>query len=416
MEFSYKAVDADGQIIEGQESGLSYADVILRLKQKGYTVLDLREEKEVDAADSSETSSQSFSFEPFGVPKSQVVTFTRQLSELIEAGIPIVQSITTLRRYTRSQKFKAILGAVASDILTGNSIHEAMAKHPEVFDKLYVSIIKAGEVSGNLLTMIERLADYLETQEELRGKIKSALTYPLFILGFSALLVYAMVSYLLPQFEPIWQQSGLDLNQYPITVMLMKISSMTHSFADEAILVLFLGLLFWVFKTLLQTPEGIRTRDSALLKIFYLGDLITLSVMVRVASTLSTLLDAGLPLTQALELTGDISGNVVVKEALLRVSESVQKGDDLTAAFKKFKVFPPLMVQMIAIGEKSGRLQKMLSRISVYYQRQLDNAIKGISSLIEPVTMVMVGGVVFIFVLGVFMPIMGIVVALQNKM
>lgn len=259
------------------------------------------------------------------------------------------------------------------------------------------------------------MADYLEKDLEIKGQIRAALTYPTFVLIFSIILVYAMVAWLLPGFEPIWRQSGLDISRYPITSLLMWLGSFTKSFWDELLLALVVGGLIWLLGAALRTPEVTRASHGFLLRLPVLGTFISLTIMSRLTHTLGALVETGMPMVKALELAAGTSGSIHVEEALQRVSTRVQQGVDLSQAFKESPLFPPLMVQMIALGERSGDLRGMLGRVADYYSGQLNRSIKSFSALIEPMTMVLVGAVVFTFVLGVFLPIMGVVGALQQS-
>lgn len=412
VDYHFKALDEGGKPIEGERKADSRGALIEALKAEGLTILHIADAE----GEKTGRTQQGHKFEPFGISREVVAFFTRQLAELTEAGVPVVQCITSLQRFTPSSRFQEVLQSVSADIQRGQGLHQAMAGHPEVFSNVYLSMIKVGEASGNLPGLVARLADYLDRDLELRGKIRSALTYPVFILIFSMILVYAMVAYLLPGFEPIWNQSGLDLRHYPITLFLLKLSAMTHSFWDELFVAVICGGLLYGFWKFANTPEGSKAVDSFVYRLPVLSSFVQLTIMARSANTLGTLVNSGVPLVEGLELAARTAGNQVVTEAVEEVSRKVQQGSGLSAAFAETEVFPPLMIQMVSIGEEAGDLGKMLGRVAHYYQRQLDSAIKSFSSLIEPVTMIFVGGIVFVFVLGVFMPIMGIVGALQSQM
>ena len=412
MNINYKAIDNKGQLVNASAEAKDRYELINQLKAQGLTVIEMTE------TESPTNENKSWGgLEFFGVSQVTVSFFTRQLAELIDAGIPLVECLNSLRRFSPSGPFVRILDQVIADIQRGSTLHEALARHPQAFDSLYVNLVQVGEASGNIPEMFNRLADYQEQQMEIRGKIRAALTYPCFILAFSFVLVYGLVAYLLPSFEPMWKNAGLDLHRYPVTMMLMSLSSLTTSWLDEIFAVFFVGSIWFGFRALTRTPEGGRAWDRFTMKLPLLGNFSTLASMARVASTLSTMLNSGLPLLQALEMSGKVAGNRAVSESLADITREVATGKRISAAFDKHSdVFPPLMVQMISIGDVSGQIDKMLPRVARYYQSQLDAALKAFAALIEPITMVLVGGVVFTFVIGVFMPIMGVVGALQQKM
>lgn len=414
LKFAYKGVASDGKMVNGVVEAHNQYEALEQLRANGVTCLDMS--AEAAAADRPGHELKSARFEIFGVSQATVAFFTRQLFELTDAGIPILQSLESLQRLSPSGQFKDVLGQVARDVRAGEGFHDALARHPQVFDTIYLSMIQAGEASGNLPMMVGKLADLMEADMEVRGKIKSALTYPVFILIFSLLVVWAMVALLLPGFEPMWTQSGLDLNQYPITLMLMKISSMTHSLVDEVLLALLVGATLFGLRQIVRTPQGSLAVDRLMWRIPLFGGFVQMSVMSRIANTLGTLVESGIPLVRSMELAGATGGNLMVRQAMVEAARKLQAGSDLETVFGQAQVFPPLMLQMISIGEQSGSLGHMLPRVGTYYRRQLDTAIKGFSSLVEPLMMILVGGVVFLLVLGVFMPIMGIVGALQKQM
>lgn len=413
MNIRYKAIDRSGKLIEADVQSKDRYELMSSLKQQGLTVVEMKElENDLPA-----THAAKGGIELFGISQATVAFFTRQFAELIDSGIPLTDCLVALRNFTPSGQFANILDTILLDVQRGTTLHQAMAKHPDVFNHLYISLVEAGEASGNIQEMLNRLADYLEQEMDLRSKLKSAMTYPAFIMAFSLALVYGLVAYLLPTFEPMWQSSGLNINDYPVTVFLMWLSRMSRSFWRELIFFSTLCGMYVGFRALLRKPDHGRAFDNILMKIPVLGNFVTLTSMTRVSSTLGTLIRSGTSLLRALELASGVAGNAVVRQALIDISTEVAEGKNLATCFQKRQdIFPPLMVQMISIGEVSGQLDKMLPRIARYYQSQLESAIKAFSSLIEPITMVVVGGVVFTFVIGVFLPIMGIVGALTQKL
>jgi type IV pilus assembly protein PilC len=411
LHFSYKAIDSEGNLVQAECESDSRGEVLKQLKGEGLTILDIHGGPLDEQADANTQH-----FEPFGISASTLAFFTRQLAELTDAGIPMLESLASLQRFTPSAKFQQVIREISQSIRQGCGLYDSLAKHPDVFPKMYLGMIKAGETSGNFSGMLGRLADYLERDLDTRGKIRSALSYPVFVLVFSVVTVYAMVAYLLPGFEPIWQQSGLDLSHYPVTLVLMKISDMTHSFWDELLVVAICGPAIWGLYHMLRTSAGREAFDRFLLRAPLVSGFVQLTVTSRVAQTFGTLVEAGIPLVQSLELAGETAGNTIVQNALQTVQTRVREGGELADSLAATKVFPPLFVQMVGVGVESGSLSEMLVRTAKYYQRQLDSAVKSFSSLIEPAVMVVLGGMVLFFILGVFLPIMGIVGALQNQL
>lgn len=384
-------------------------EVLGQCRSQGWVVLDLKV-KDVAA----KKSNLRRGWEPFGIRAGVLAFFTRQLAELTEAGIPLVQTLETLQSFSTSGKLQDVIAAVIGDISRGKGFAASLAAHPSVFNRIYISTVEIGEKTGNLAGMLTRLAEYQEKDEEVRSKLKSALTYPVFIMVFCLLLTYAMVAYLLPGFTPMFTQSGLDLNKYPITQFLMFLSKLCTSFWDELLVALLLFGLVASYRRIVSSNQGRNVRDSFLFRMPIFGEFIQLSTNARVSQTLGILHEAGIPIYQAIAVASEISGNAVVENALNEVRSKVESGKGLSVAMGDHEdAFPPLLVQMIAVGERTGDVGKMLKRVSRYYEGQLDTSIKGFSALVEPVMMLFVGGIVGLFVMGVFLPIMGVVTALQ---
>ena len=393
-------------MIKGVESAAYREDVIFALKAKGYTLLDLRadvpEEKPEPAAEPHQ-----FHFRRRITP-AIIAEFTRQLAELTEAGIPIVEALDSISEHTASESFRGVVKKVSHDIQRGLGFAQALSEQPHVFSPLYVNMIKVGEAGGNVGEMVSQLADYLEQDVELRRKIRGVLSYPAFTLVVSLVLVYFMLSFLLPGFVPVFEGANLDMSRYPITKVLIRLSNLTTSIWDELLLFACVGGILYLFRAVLKTPEGARVSQSFVYKLPVIGSFIELTVMARIANTLGALVAAGVPLSEAFSLTAGTSGRVVVDEALREVSRRVQEGQDLARALRETKAFPALMIQMAALGEKSGELNVTLSRVGLYYKRKLDSGIESLSAFLQPVIMIFIGGLIFIFVLGIFLPILGV--------
>lgn len=414
-EFEYKALDSSGKLVAESTSGEDRYEVLKRLKGEGYTVLDLKE------TGTEEESGKAHFFQAVKsgwvrVKEKDLMMFTRQLADLTDAGIPILESLASIRENISSERFAGVLKVVESDIRKGTSFSDALAKQGEVFDDVFVGMIRAGETSGRLGDVIGGLAEYQERDQAIRSQIKGALSYPMITLAFSFLLCYALVAYLLPGFAPIWQQSGLNLHNYPVTEALMKMSALTHNIFDELLVGGLLLGLFLFYRHLVSSGSGRLKKDSFVLRLPVIGSFVRMGVLARVANTMGTLSASGINMVKSLEIAADTAGNESVKVKLQEVSKRVQEGSSLTEAFKSTEAFPKMMIQMIGIGEKSGNIDDMLPRLARYYDRQLQDSMKTMTSMLEPATMIVIGGIVFTFVLGVFLPIIGIVRALQSQM
>lgn len=413
MKWVCKAIDQTGALVDIERESASRVDLLREAKADGLTLISVTEVESSNTA--APTGLRGLSLPWVGIRPRTITLFTRQLSDLTEAGIPLTESIHALKSFEPSQRFAASLNEVYSTILQGNSFSDALAKQPEVFPKLYVSMVRVGETTGKLSEVLGGLANFRERDEEIRDKIRGALAYPLFTLAFSVLLVYGLVAYVLPGFEPIWTGAGLNLSHYPITEFLLGLSRLTHTPLDEILAVVLIFGIWTLYRKFMTTPEAQFARDSMIMKIPVLKDFAELGVMSRITNTLSTLVQSGVNLVQAVNLTAETADNAIYEEALKTVSLHLQQGAGLAEAFGAVDQFPPMLVQVVAIAERGGNLADMMPRVAHYYDRQLEGSLKTLSSLVEPATMVIVGGIVFIFVLGVFLPIIGIVQSLNSQ-
>jgi type IV pilus assembly protein PilC len=409
--WTYTALDKEGQIVKGSKEAESRYQLLQESKQEGLTLIAVTQEEE----------EKPDTMGSFGLPwlkvSAKVVTlFTRQLADLSDAGVPLAESLRSLQKFEPSKRFSEIVGDVYSKILQGQSFSDALGSHPEVFDNIYVGMVKVGESSGRLPDVLAGLAEFRERDEDLRGRLRSALAYPIFTLGFSLILCWALVAHVLPGFIPIWTGSGLDLHKYPITEFLLDLSDLTKSFWDEAIIIALVTGLVLLYHNLMRTSEAQHKKDTFFLKVPVLRDFVQMGAVARICNTLGVLTQSGVGLVNALALASRTTGNTAYQVALETVSKEVQEGNPFSTALSGQDVFPPMVQQMVGIGEQTGKMDEMFPRMANYYDRQLDGTLKTMVALMEPLTMVIVGGIVFVFVLGVFMPIMGIVQALQSQM
>jgi type IV pilus assembly protein PilC len=292
-----------------------------------------------------------------------------------------------------------------------------MAEHPAVFDDLYLSMIRVGEASGSLSVTVARLADVMERDAQLRRKVRAALAYPIFVLAFSMVLVYCLVAFLLPNFRPIFESSGLDLRRdYPMTQILMDTSLLvTNPYFMGAVLsgAILLGVLLRLGG---RTGPGRLVIDSVKFYFPFLHSMIAMATITRFCRTFGVMLRSGVPLLESLIHVGSAAGNMVVTRSIQRVTRELQAGEKISQTLGKVPLFPPLLVQMVTVGEETGTIDQMFERVADYYEQELETAISSVLSLIEPLMMIIVGGIVCFFVMGVLLPIMGISTAYQNKM
>lgn len=417
--FRYKTVDKDGKPHSGEASAKTSDAIITELRNHGLTVLEIKEvadEKEKHAAEAAAKSKQiTFSFG--GISLKDLSLFTRQLATTLNAGIPLMRIVHVLRKRNASPSMKKVLDQIASDLQQGLSFSQSLGKHPAIFDETYLNMCRVGEASGNLPETITRLALMLEKDVAVRRKISGAMAYPMFILIFTAILSYAMVAFLMPLFMPMLTESGLDIkNQYPLTHLLMEASKIASNPVNMGLLVLFLVLAFVGFKVAVRFPTGRYAVDLVKFYFPFLHPLIQQGVTARFARGFALLLQSGVPLLQALQLISQAAGNKVVQRALDKVAKNISEGDKLSETLDRCKIFPDLMIQMASIGEEAGSLPEMFEHVAEYYEAEIDATITALTSVLEPAMMIIVGGIVGLFIMGVLLPIMGISQAVQSGM
>ena len=333
----------------------------------------------------------------------------RQLATMLEAGLPVLESIDGIGEQIENETLGHVLTQVTSDIEAGSTFSQALGKHDRVFSMLFVSMVRAGEESGALPKVLARLADYLEARDALARKIRAAAAYPLFIAGFFVVAGAGIMLFLIPQFESIFESFALDLPT--LTKVLIAISRFVgRNLVYEIILIAGGGYAFWKWK---DTPAGKRKLDQILLRLPLFGKLILKAGVARFSRTLGTLLENGVTVIAALEIVGETSGNDIIKEEVQKVSNGVINGSTISEKLAESPVFPKMVVSMVAAGEGSGNLPQMLSKVSEFYTREVDSAISGLTSMIEPALIVGLGAIVTVVVLAIYLPIFQMATGIQ---
>ena len=346
-----------------------------------------------------------FSLANFGakITPGDIALFTRQLATMMKAGVPLVQSFEIVADGVDNPMMKDLILKIRDDVSSGNSFANAISAQPkEYFDELFCNLIEAGEQSGALETMLMRLADYKEKTEAIKAKIKSAMSYPISILVVASIVSGILLIKVVPQFEEIFAGFGAELPEF--TQMVVDMSR----FMTEwwFVIVAAIGGSLYAYKQAHNRSQKIRDgQERLMLKLPVLGDLLDKSCVARFARTLSTTFAAGVPLVDALESVSGAAGNVVYKEAILKIKEDVSSGIQLNYAMKQVDVFPNMVIQMVAIGEESGALDSMLDKSATYYEEQVDNAVDGLTSMMEPVIMSFLGVVIGGLIIAMYLPI-----------
>ena len=342
-----------------------------------------------------------------GRVSAKVITrFTTQLATLQEAGLPIVRSLKILEGQLSPGAMKAVSGAVAEDVEGGASLSEAMAKHPGAFDNLFVQMVRAGEVGGMLDRVLRRLADFKEKSEKLRTQVKGALTYPLFVIVFALGVILFITTVVVPQFEKIFKDLGSD--ELPqITQILLSISNFLQSYWYVVVLVPV--LVYFVFKMIRRSPKGQELTDKYGLKVPRIGLINRKNKIARIARTLGTLINSGVPLLDGLEITRNSVGNRVIENAIDKVRNAVKEGEGLAEPMGETRQFDDMVVNMVAVGEETGELDRMLLRIADTYEYEVDIEVASLVRLLEPLLIIMVGGIVGFILFAVFLPLLEII-------
>lgn len=331
----------------------------------------------------------------------ELVIFSRQLATMVNAGIPLVQSLDILSEQMESLTFRQVVTTIRSDVEAGSSLSAALEKHPQIFTLLYTNMVRAGETSGMLDEILDRLAGYLEKSGSLQRKVKSAMVYPAVVSLMALSITLVLLLKVIPTFKEIFSTLGGTL---PLpTQILIGLSDTLRKYFLIAVIVM--GLIAAGFGKLVQTKQGRAKFDQLKLNIPVFGPLLRKVAVARFSRTLSTLIRSGVPILGALEIVGKTSGNVIIEYAVEKARIGIREGESISAPLAKSKAFPPMVTRMISVGEESGELEKMLTKIADFYEDQVDAAVSGLTSLIEPLIIAFLGIVVGSIVVAMFLPI-----------
>lgn len=394
-QFRYTARNTQGRTIEGVVEAPVQKLAMEKLRSQRMTVMTVSEMKAGPSL-----LNKMNPFKP-GVKSKDLVIFSRQLATLVSAGVPIVQGLNILIEQIQSPVFQKIMTAVRSDIESGITIAEAMRKHPKAFTELYVSMIKAGETGGVLDAILERLSAYLEAAEELKGKVKGAMVYPIVISGVASAVTLFLLVAVIPTFKTVFASFGSEL-PFPTQILLAISDFLRHNFLFLLAVPIggFIGLKKWH-----GTDTGKRVIDGQTIRLPVFGDILKKVAVAKFTRTLGTLIKSGVPILQALDTVAKTAGNRVVEEAILKARESIREGEKIADPLKQSGIFPAMVIQMISVGEETGNLETMLTKIADFYDQEVDTAIKAMTSLIEPVIICVMGLVIGAIVICMFLPI-----------
>ncbi len=398
--FAYKVRDRGGKLLEGTLEADSQQLLIGKLRSMGYMPIDIQQQNQ--AAMSRELR---IPFLSNRVKLKDVAVLSRQFATMINSGLALLRALNILAEQTESKPLAKIVNLVRIDVEKGSSLSAALARHPKAFSRLYVAMVRAGEVGGVLDTVLVRLADTIEKQVELRRKIRSAMTYPIVVMMLVLMIVTAMLLFIIPMFKGLYKDLGGTL-PFP-TLVLLGISGIVRKFWYLIFAAQF-GSIYG-FRRWINTENGRNRWDAIKLKLPVVGLLVRKTALARFSRTLSALVRSGVPILESLDIVSETSGNHVVSVAVLDTQLAVKSGEPMSQRLERHPVFPPMVVQMMAVGEETGALDEMLDKIADFYDQEVEATVEALTSLIEPLLIVVMGGAVGGMVISLYLPMFNII-------
>ena len=410
--FAYSAVDAQGKTHQGTLEANSAADAAAAIKKKGQFPTNI---SETTAAASGKAAGKGFSFKfSLGggggtgkVPSKTLTVFTRQLSTLISAGLPLLRSLRTLGKQEKDANLKKIMAGISESVEGGTTFSEALSQHPKAFNKLYVNMVKAGELGGVLEIVLTRLAEFAEKSQRIKGKVTSAMVYPLVVLTIAVGIVTFLMLFIVPKFEAIFKDM---LGGRPLPFITQVIMDLSRFIQGNFLLIA--GVIIvavFAARFAMKMPGVAAAADNYKLKIPLFGDMLTKTSVARFSRTLGTLVSSGVPILQALNITRDTAGNLRVSKAVESIHDNVKEGESMVTPMEASGIFPPMVVSMVQVGEETGQLPDMLTKVADVFEEEVDNAVSGLTSLLEPVMIVLLALVVGTIVVALFLPLITII-------
>jgi type IV pilus assembly protein PilC len=426
--FNYIALDARGNETKGSIEVASQNEAIGRVKEMGLFPTKISEAEKDKPADKKAAKSKTpakpgakkkgggmqinIKIPGFGgkVKPKVLMTFTRQLATLVDAGLPLLRGLRVLEKQERNVNLKGILGELATSIEGGSTFSEALAQHPKVFNKLFVNMVKAGELGGVLEVVLKRLAEFSEKAQKIKGKVKAALFYPVAVMIVAVGIMILLMCFVVPKFKDVF--AGMGVKMPGFTLLVMAISD-----AIKNNILMTMGgvvVLVVIFLLFIKTKFGRRLWDKFQLVMPAIGPVISKVAISRFARTLGTLVTSGVPILQALIIVRDTAGNVIISNAVVKIHESVKEGETITAPMEGSGVFPPMVISMVDVGEQTGALPEMLLRIADDYDEQVDNAVAAMTSLLEPIMIIFLAVIVGSIVIAMFLPLIAMITNLSG--
>ncbi|MFV0416159.1 MAG: type II secretion system F family protein [Chthoniobacterales bacterium] len=425
--YNYVALDAQGQESTGVIEAASQNEAIGQLRQAGYFPKSISEETKAQRAKASKAVAASDKGKGGGLGSKNItipflqrttikgktlMIFTRQLATLIDAGLPLLRGLTVLAKQEPDPVLRKTITNLAESVQGGGTFSESLNGHPKIFNKLYVNMVKAGELGGVLELVLIRLAEFQEKAQKIKNKVVSAMFYPIIVLVIAVAIMGFLLVFIVPKFEAIFADM---LGGKPLPLLTQFVIGVSNG-VKENILFIVIGVVLAVvlYKLVQKTPKGTVFLDTLKLRLPLFGDLTRKSAISRFSRTLGTLVTSGVPILQALNITRETAGNVIIADAITKVHDAVKEGESIVQPLEVSGVFPPMVISMIDVGEETGQLPEMLLKIAEVYDDEVDNAVAGLTSLLEPIMIVFLAVVVGTIVIALFLPLIGIISGMQQ--
>lgn len=414
--FHYIALDQNGQETTGDLDAASEADAINQLRQSGLYPTSVAAEGQGQAAVIKKRAKASTKGKTktvkvganAKVKSKSLMVFTRQLATLIDSGLPLLRGLTVLGRQEPNPIMKGTINTLADNVQTGSTFSESLQQYPRIFNKLYINMVKAGELGGVLELVLNRLAEYQEKAQKLKNKIVAAMVYPIIVMCIAAAIMVFLMMVIVPRFETIFQDMLGSKDKLPeLTKWVIGFSR--NMFEYKWYLLATIFIVFFTWRALAATKGGRRWIDRTKLKLPLFGDVQRKTAISRFTRTLGTLVTSGVPILQALNITRDTAGNTIVSDAITKVHDAVKEGESMVAPLESSGVFPPMVISMVDVGEETGQLPEMLLKIADVYEDEVDNSVSALTSMLEPLMIVVLALVVGVIVMALFLPLIDVI-------
>jgi type IV pilus assembly protein PilC len=419
--FHYIALDQNGQEVAGELDASNESEAINSLRQSQLYPTQVVQEGKGDAAvkkraNATVSKSKGKVIKAGAnakVKSKTLMIFTRQLATLIDAGLPLLRGLTVLSRQEPTPIMKSTIATLAENVQTGSTFSETLSQYPKIFNKLYVNMVKAGELGGVLEIVLNRLAEYQEKAQKLKNKVMAAMIYPMIVMIIASLIMVFLMLVIVPRFEKIFEDMLGSADKLPyLTKLVMGFSR----WMSGNILYIVAGITIFViaWRMFASTPGGRRSIDGWKLKVPLFGDVQRKTAISRFTRTLGTLVTSGVPILQALNITRETAGNAIISDAIIKVHDAVKEGESMVAPLESSNVFPPMVISMVDVGEETGQLPEMLLKIADVYEDEVDNSVSALTSMLEPIMIVILALVVGTIVMALFMPLIEVIKGLSS--